>query len=93
VFFANLVENLDNFQTQGFGRQHSACLDTVDDTPFWPIVLHISRVWSTIVSYLGASVQNVRLEEPESAPHLCCIMPSGSRGEKENLNGLLVIVV
>ncbi len=74
VFFANLVENLDNFLTQGFGRKHSACLyDYVGRWPSYCRVLHIERVWSTIVSFLGASVQNVRREVTKTASHLCRI--------------------
>ena len=43
------------------GRLHFACLnDYVDWWPSCHYVLHIERVWSTIVSFCFAFVQNVR---------------------------------
>lgn len=62
VFFACPTENLDNFHNKAWVRSFASRL-SLDYADWWRScyhVLHIERVWSTIVSFCFAFVQNVR---------------------------------
>ena len=76
VFFACPPENLDNFQRKlQRVRSFTPRLSWLWDR--WSscgrCVLHIGRVWSTIVSFFVASVQNVQEQVTKTAPHLCVL--------------------
>ena len=88
VFFAVLGSKSGQFTQQNKGP--------VVSTPlvcwFWsggslmPVVLHIRRVWSTILSSFFAFVQNVLPECSETAPHFCIVILDTGRSRPEEAN-------
>ena len=78
-FSPTQTENLDNFplQSNGFGRKHSACFSDYAVGGPLLIILHIERVWSTIVSSLLCVCLERSVEVAKKAPHLSFLFIGG----------------
>ncbi len=72
VFFTNPNRKSRQFsiQSNGFGRKHSACFSDYAVGGPLLIILHIERVWSTIVSSLLCVCLERSVEVAKKAPHL-----------------------